>query len=179
MQLTTLAVLFASLVAFCSGFAVPGNLDLAKRQTFVITCISNVCSGPTGSPDPEEPEPSSKTTSKPNPPKSSSKSTPKPTPTPTPTPKSSSKSTTKPPPEPTPTPTKTTTLKSTPKPPVTTPTKTSGGEVGPSSTACPVPLYYQCGGYYDGKPWSGCTKCVKGAKCVVQNEFYNQCVADE
>ncbi|KAF1851664.1 carbohydrate-binding module family 1 protein [Cucurbitaria berberidis CBS 394.84] len=71
-----------------------------------------------------------------------------------------------------------TTTHSTPKSTVS-PTKTSGGETGPSSTACPVPLYYQCGGYYDGKPWTGCKKCVKGAKCVVQNELYKQCVADE
>ncbi|KAF2689613.1 carbohydrate-binding module family 1 protein [Lentithecium fluviatile CBS 122367] len=54
------------------------------------------------------------------------------------------------------------------------PTKT-----GPSSTRCPVPLYFQCGGYYDGKPWTGCTKCVNGASCVQQNEWYDQCVADE
>ncbi|KAF2281433.1 uncharacterized protein EI97DRAFT_454627 [Westerdykella ornata] len=59
------------------------------------------------------------------------------------------------------------------------PTKTQTEEVGPSSTRCPVPLYYQCGGYYDGKPWTGCTKCVSGAKCVWQNEWYYQCVADE
>ncbi|KAF2447080.1 carbohydrate-binding module family 1 protein [Karstenula rhodostoma CBS 690.94] len=59
------------------------------------------------------------------------------------------------------------------------PTKTQTEEVGPSSTRCPVPLYYQCGGYYDGKPWTGCEKCVKGAKCVWQNDFYYQCIAEE
>lgn len=32
-----------------------------------------------------------------------------------------------------------------------------------------MPLYYKCGGWHDGKPWTGCTQCVKGAKCVVQN----------
>ncbi|KAF1943161.1 hypothetical protein EJ02DRAFT_343991 [Clathrospora elynae] len=81
------------------------------------------------------------------------------------------------PPKPTPTPSKTTikTSKTVEKPP---PTKTSE-ETGPSSTACPVPLYYQCNGYYNGKPWGGCTKCVKGAKCVQQNELYYQCVADD
>ncbi|KAH8730548.1 hypothetical protein GQ44DRAFT_606503 [Phaeosphaeriaceae sp. PMI808] len=60
-----------------------------------------------------------------------------------------------------------------------TPTTTQGEEVGPSSTRCPVPLYYKCGGWHDGKPWSGCTVCEKGSKCVVQNEWYFQCVKDE
>ncbi|KAF2029070.1 hypothetical protein EK21DRAFT_113297 [Setomelanomma holmii] len=95
----------------------------------------------------------------------------------TPTPKpSTSKKPDPPKTTPMPTPSKTikTTLKSTIQP-----TKTGGEETGPSSTACPVPLYYQCGGYYDGKPWTGCTECDKGAKCVVQNDFYNQCVAEE
>ncbi|XP_014550672.1 carbohydrate-binding module family 1 protein [Bipolaris victoriae FI3] len=61
---------------------------------------------------------------------------------------------------------------------VVPPTKTTTEEVGPSSTRCPVPLYYKCGGWHDGKPWTGCTQCVKGAKCVEQNEWYFQCVAD-
>jgi hypothetical protein len=39
----------------------------------------------------------------------------------------------------------------------------------PSTTGCPVPLYYQCGGSQDGKAWTGCTKCVTGATCVQQN----------
>ncbi|KAK7183766.1 hypothetical protein DPSP01_004396 [Paraphaeosphaeria sporulosa] len=59
------------------------------------------------------------------------------------------------------------------------PTKTQTEEVGPSSTRCPVPLYYQCGGYHDGKPWTGCEVCVKGAKCIWQNDWYYQCVADD
>ncbi|EUC42178.1 carbohydrate-binding module family 1 protein [Bipolaris oryzae ATCC 44560] len=61
---------------------------------------------------------------------------------------------------------------------VVPPTKTTTEEVGPSSTRCPVPLYYKCGGWHDGKPWTGCTQCVKGVKCVEQNEWYFQCVAD-
>ncbi|KAL6710772.1 hypothetical protein ACN47E_007829 [Coniothyrium glycines] len=71
---------------------------------------------------------------------------------------------------------KTTLLSSTK--PAPKPSKTTSEEIGPSSTACPVPVYYQCGGYYDSVPWSGCTTCVKGAKCVVQNGFYHQCVMD-
>ncbi|KAF2741136.1 hypothetical protein EJ04DRAFT_423710 [Polyplosphaeria fusca] len=59
------------------------------------------------------------------------------------------------------------------------PTRTQTEEVGPSSTRCPVPLYYKCGGYDDGKPWTGCTKCVAGAKCVWQNDYYYQCVAED
>ncbi|KAF2850971.1 carbohydrate-binding module family 1 protein [Plenodomus tracheiphilus IPT5] len=101
-----------------------------------------------------------------------------PTPVPSSTvPKPTSKTTSKPvPPPSTPTTTKTTikTTKSTIKP-----TATRSEELGPSSTACPVPRYYQCGGYYDGVPWTGCTKCVAGSKCVVQNEWYDQCVGDD
>lgn len=59
------------------------------------------------------------------------------------------------------------------------PSKTQTEEVGPSSTRCPVPLYYKCGGWDVDKPWTGCTVCVEGAKCVVQNEWYYQCVADD
>ncbi|KAL5381696.1 hypothetical protein PMIN03_007514 [Paraphaeosphaeria minitans] len=59
------------------------------------------------------------------------------------------------------------------------PSKTQTEEIGPSSTRCPVPLYYQCGGYYDGKPWKGCEVCVKGASCIWQNDWYYQCVADD
>jgi len=36
-----------------------------------------------------------------------------------------------------------------------------------------VPLYYKCGGWDYDKPWAGCTKCVKGAKCVEQNGMGN------
>ena len=86
---------------------------------------------------------------------------------------------------------KKTTVKSTAKP-----TKTTGEPAGPSSTKCPVPLYYQCGGYWDGEPWTGCEVCVPGANCVWQNgefdlskdlsanrlltgeDYYMQCVAD-
>ncbi|KAB2103583.1 hypothetical protein AG0111_0g8427 [Alternaria gaisen] len=71
-----------------------------------------------------------------------------------------------------------TTIKTTTKSTVK-PTKTTTEEVGPSSTRCPVPLYYKCGGWDGGVPWAGCTVCVKGAICVVQNEWYSQCVADD
>ncbi|CAO2651309.1 Nn.00g096060.m01.CDS01 [Neocucurbitaria sp. VM-36] len=167
MQLTTFAMSLAALstlcLAVCESFiALPTNTDtseapaknqLEKRQTYIITCIGGRCSdGSTPVPS-VVPKPTTTTTRKPEPSKSSIKVTPTPAPSKT---------------------TITTTPKSTIKP-----TTTSGGDTGPSSTACPVPLYYQCGGYYDGKPWTGCTKCVKGAKCVVQNEFYDQCVADE
>ncbi|KAF2834334.1 carbohydrate-binding module family 1 protein [Patellaria atrata CBS 101060] len=58
----------------------------------------------------------------------------------------------------------------------TTSSKTStGGEVGPTSSKCPVPLYYQCG----GATWTGCKTCEKGSYCKTQNEFYYQCVAEE
>ncbi|KAK0127275.1 hypothetical protein ONS96_006825 [Cadophora gregata f. sp. sojae] len=43
----------------------------------------------------------------------------------------------------------------------------------PNLTKCPVPLYYQCGG---SRSYNGCTKCVAGAQCVSQNDFYWQCV---
>ncbi|KAH4129046.1 hypothetical protein HBH70_055510 [Parastagonospora nodorum] len=83
-----------------------------------------------------------------------------------------------------PDPPKTTTTKPTPIKPSSKvpeqPTKTTTGEeTGPSSTSCPVPLFYKCGGWDYDKPWSGCTVCVKGAKCVMQNEWYYQCVADD
>ncbi|KAH7075950.1 hypothetical protein BKA63DRAFT_413229 [Paraphoma chrysanthemicola] len=142
----------------------------AFLTTFYITCIGGHCNdGSTPAPTPPSKPSSSK---KPDPPKTTSKDTP-PAVTPTPSKPSSSKKPDPPkstsvytPPVMTPTPSKT--VKSTPKSTIQS-TKTSGGETGPSSTACPVPLYYQCGGYYGGKPWTGCTKCVKGATCVVQN----------
>ncbi|ORY12318.1 acyl-CoA N-acyltransferase [Clohesyomyces aquaticus] len=77
--------------------------------------------------------------------------------------------------EPPPTKTVKSTLKSSQKPP----TKTQTEEIGPSSTRCPVPLYYKCGGTNDHDPWTGCTKCVAGAVCVIQNEWYYQCVAED
>lgn len=57
------------------------------------------------------------------------------------------------------------------------PSKTTGVINGPSHWACPVPLYYQCGGYFDGKPWTGCTKCASGATCLVQNGEFTLSVA--
>ncbi|KAF2830236.1 hypothetical protein CC86DRAFT_345273 [Ophiobolus disseminans] len=122
--------------------------------TYIITCIGGHCDDGSDPKPTPTPKPSS-SSKKPDPPKTSSSS-----------------KYTSPPAEPS------KTSKSPPKPTLR-PTKTQEGEVGPSSTACPVPLYYQCGGYYDGVPWTGCTKCVKGAKCLVQNEWYDQCVADE
>ncbi|KAH7116785.1 hypothetical protein B0J11DRAFT_561143 [Dendryphion nanum] len=178
----------------------PNRLDARQKDvTFTITCLGPSCTTyppttisipttlpggepisqsatttkkPVSSSSTKKPEPvSSSSTKKPEPVSSSSTKKPEPPKTSTPvstTKKPSSTSKYTPPPEP---PTKTS------KQPET-PTKT-GGEVGPSSTRCPVPLYYQCGGYYDGKPWTGCTKCVSGAKCVVQNEWYDQCVSIE
>jgi hypothetical protein len=32
-----------------------------------------------------------------------------------------------------------------------------------------VPEYYKCGGWDYDKPWSGCTVCERGLKCVEQN----------
>ncbi|CZS93198.1 uncharacterized protein RAG0_03587 [Rhynchosporium agropyri] len=43
----------------------------------------------------------------------------------------------------------------------------------PNSTKCPVPLYYGC---YASRSANACTKCVQGAYCKSQNEFYWQCV---
>ncbi|KAI4907269.1 hypothetical protein J4E90_009772 [Alternaria incomplexa] len=79
--------------------------------------------------------------------------------------------------KPEPTPTKTTiktTTKTTEKP-----TKTTTEETGPSSTRCPVPAYYKCGGWDYTKPWDGCTVCEKGSTCVEQNEWYFQCVPND
>ncbi|KAF1834568.1 hypothetical protein BDW02DRAFT_598102 [Decorospora gaudefroyi] len=142
MQLTTLAVLFASLSAVC--LAVPANNNQETRTTYLITCIgNNPCTDNISRTKPGGPEP---TTDK-------------------------MTTTTRKPPRPT-------TTKTTTKRPDQPTKTTTGEEVGPSSTRCPVPLYYQCGGYYDGKPWSGCSNCVQGAKCLVQNEYYHQCVSE-
>ncbi|KAI4625532.1 hypothetical protein J4E80_002664 [Alternaria sp. BMP 0032] len=59
------------------------------------------------------------------------------------------------------------------------PTKTTTEETGPSSTRCPVPAYYKCGGWDYTKPWDGCTVCEKGSTCVEQNEWYFQCVPND
>ncbi|TGO13024.1 hypothetical protein BTUL_0078g00330 [Botrytis tulipae] len=42
-----------------------------------------------------------------------------------------------------------------------------------SGTGAAVALYGQCG----GAAWTGSTVCASGAKCVVQNDWYSQCVA--
>ncbi|KAF5844393.1 hypothetical protein GGP41_001422 [Bipolaris sorokiniana] len=152
MHLTTVAILYASLLTLCG--AVPADkAQLEPRQTYIITCIGGRCSDNISRPTSEPPKPtSSKVTT------------------------TTKVTTTSKKPEPTPTPSKTTIKTSTKT--VVPPTKTTTEEVGPSSTRCPVPLYYKCGGWHDGKPWTGCTQCVKGAKCVEQNEWYFQCVAD-
>ncbi|PSN63585.1 hypothetical protein BS50DRAFT_84370 [Corynespora cassiicola Philippines] len=200
MELLILALAASCFFSMCT--AIPANNRLEERQrdkTYTITCLGPSCTDypptsidlPTtfpsipnpGGPDPKPtttPKSSSALTSKkttftskntpPPPPPATSKYTP-------PSPPPTSKYTPPPPPP---------TSKYTPPPQPPTksiktsqePTKT-GGEVGPSSTRCPVPLYYQCGGYYGGKPWTGCTKCVSGAECVTQNEWYDQCVAKE
>ncbi|KAH7348492.1 hypothetical protein BKA65DRAFT_500714 [Rhexocercosporidium sp. MPI-PUGE-AT-0058] len=57
---------------------------------------------------------------------------------------------------------------------VTGPTKpTLTAAPDPNLTKCPVPLYYQCGG---SRSYGGCTKCVAGASCLSQNDWYWQCV---
>ncbi|KAF2712178.1 carbohydrate-binding module family 1 protein [Pleomassaria siparia CBS 279.74] len=172
--------IISSIFGIC--LAAPRGAQLEKRQrdvTYTITCLGPLCTDyppttfnrPTSISIPSLPGGGPKTTS-----------TPKPTPPKTTTtpPKTSKKTSTTskytPPPVTSKyTPPPTTTVKSTAKPV----TKTTGHSAGPSSTKCPVPLYYQCGGYYEGKPWTGCTVCEVGANCVFQNEFYEQCVADE
>ena len=42
----------------------------------------------------------------------------------------------------------------------------------PSGTAGVAKLYYQCG----GAGYTGPTTCEGTAKCVVQNDFYSQCL---
>ncbi|EOA91053.1 carbohydrate-binding module family 1 protein [Exserohilum turcica Et28A] len=158
MKLTTLAVVFGSLSALCAAVPADNQAQLEPRQTWIISCIGGRCSDNISRPTSEPPKPtSSKVTTTSKKPETTTSRKPSPNPTPTP-----SKTTIK------------TTTKSTENP-----TKTTTEEVGPSSTRCPVPLYYKCGGWHDGKPWTGCTQCVKGAKCVVQNEWYYQCVADD
>ncbi|CAG5156428.1 uncharacterized protein ALTATR162_LOCUS4226 [Alternaria atra] len=189
MQLITLALLATSLSTVCLAAPANNNVALEPRQTYIITCIGGRCtdniSRPTsGVPEPTTSKITTTTSKKPEPPKSSTKPEPTPTTT-TKKPEPPKSTTTKKPeppktsekPEPTPTPTKTT-IKTTTKS-AEKPTKTTTEEVGPSSTRCPVPLYYKCGGWDGGVPWAGCTVCVKGAKCVVQNEWYSQCVADD
>ncbi|KAF1963024.1 hypothetical protein CC80DRAFT_102950 [Byssothecium circinans] len=150
------------LSALSMALVAPAN-HAEKRQgegeiSFTTTCVGVGCTKPTTFPQPT----TSKTTAKPT------------TTSTTTTTKKTTSSTTKYTPPPETTPTKTTKSTSSTKP-----TKTTKGETGPSSTRCPVPLYYQCGGYYDGKPWSGCKKCESGAKCIWHNDFYYQCVADD
>ncbi|KAA8618699.1 carbohydrate-binding module family 1 protein [Pyrenophora tritici-repentis] len=168
MQLVTLTVLLSSLSAICVAIPADNQPNLVPRQTtYLITCIGGRCTDNISRPTPVVPQPTTKTktvtttTKKPDPTKSSAK----------PEPITSEK------PEPVPYPTKTTiktSTKSIPKP-----TKTTSEETGPISTACPVPVYYKCGGTNGNDPWTGCTKCVKGAKCVIQNQWYHQCVYDD
>jgi cellulase len=40
------------------------------------------------------------------------------------------------------------------------------------SSAGTAKLYFQCG----GQGWTGATTCEGTAKCVVQNDFYSQCL---
>lgn len=141
--------------------------QLEPRQTYIITCIGGHCNESVSR---TTSEPSKSTTTK-----VTTTTSKKPSPTPTPSKVSTSYYCLSPATTPFPwlltsTLTKTlqTTIKTTTKS-VDQPTKTTTEEVGPSSTRCPVPLYYKCGGWHDGKPWTGCTQCVKGAKCVEQN----------
>ncbi|PVI06783.1 carbohydrate-binding module family 1 protein [Periconia macrospinosa] len=134
----------------CAGF----DCGPEPTKTKTTTSKGSWCSLTTATPPKTTTKPTENPTTKPTTKPTTSKSTEKPTTKTTEKPTSTSKSSQKP--------TKTTT----------------GEETGPSSTRCPVPLYYQCGGYYDGKPWNGCTKCVSGAKCIWQNDWYYQCVAE-
>lgn len=51
----------------------------------------------------------------------------------------------------------------------------TGGVAAPTggSSAGEVKLWYQCGGIN----WTGATTCAGGAKCVKQNDYYSQCLA--
>ncbi|KAJ5030921.1 hypothetical protein PSV08DRAFT_243330 [Bipolaris maydis] len=133
MHLPAIAVLYASLLALCVAVPADNKAQLEPRQTYIITCIGGRCSDNISRP-----------TSEPSKPTSSKATT------------TTKVTTTSKKPEPTPTPTKTTIKTSTKT--VVPPTKTTTEEVGPSSTRCPVPLYYKCGGWHD--------------------EWYFQCVAD-
>ncbi|OWY45065.1 carbohydrate-binding module family 1 protein [Alternaria alternata] len=173
MQLTILALLATSLSTVCLAAPANNHVALEPRQTYIITCTKGGCTDNISRTTPGVPEPTTSkitttTTKKPEPPKTSTK--PEPTTTKKPEPPKSSKK-----PETTPTPTKASHILIRHD----FPTKTTTEEVGPSSTRCPVPLYYKCGGWDGGVPWAGCTVCVKGATCVVQNEWYSQCVADD
>ncbi|CAE7024350.1 hypothetical protein P3342_005400 [Pyrenophora teres f. teres] len=174
MQLITLTVVLSGLSAVCVAVPANNQPNLVPRQTYIITCIGGRCTDNISRPTSVVPQPTTSktvttttskivttTTKKPDPPKSSAK----------PEPITSEK------PEPVPYPTKTTVKTSTKSAPK--PTKTTSEEVGPISTACPVPVYYKCGGTNNNEPWDGCTKCVKGAKCVIQNQWYHQCVYDD
>ena len=44
-----------------------------------------------------------------------------------------------------------------------------------NSASAQQSMWGQCG----GQGWTGQTKCVSGAVCAVQNEWYSQCVAGE
>jgi cellulase len=44
---------------------------------------------------------------------------------------------------------------------------------GPTGGSGPAKKYYQCGG---SASYTGPTTCAEGLKCVVQNEFYSQCL---
>lgn len=53
----------------------------------------------------------------------------------------------------------------------TTKASSTTSSAAPSST-CTVGLYGQCG----GSGYTGCTTCVSGSTCTVQNAYYSQCV---
>ncbi|KAK8134335.1 carbohydrate-binding module family 1 protein [Apiospora sp. TS-2023a] len=55
---------------------------------------------------------------------------------------------------------------------LTTRTSTATGS-SPTTAPGSVPMYGQCGGI----GYTGETKCISGAKCAVQNDYYSQCVS--
>jgi cellobiose dehydrogenase (acceptor) len=57
----------------------------------------------------------------------------------------------------------------------TTPSAPTESAPAPLKPAEPAGAYQRCGG---GATWAGATECVEGWKCVEQNPFYSQCVAD-
>ncbi|KAF2798933.1 carbohydrate-binding module family 1 protein [Melanomma pulvis-pyrius CBS 109.77] len=178
MKLYVSSLILSSIISV--GLAAPRNAHLEERQrdkTYTITCLGPLCTDyppttvriPTTIVIPSFPggeNPKTTSTIKSTPPKTTVPPTSKKTSTTTKyTPPAETSKYTPPP--------TTKTVKST-----AVPTKTTAQPGGPSSTKCPVPRYYQCGGYFEGKEWTGCSVCEPGSDCVFQNDFYYQCVED-
>ncbi|KAJ5112342.1 hypothetical protein N7532_000387 [Penicillium argentinense] len=56
--------------------------------------------------------------------------------------------------------------------PIHSPTSSLAGTSTPSASGGAVARYYQCG----GRNWTGAITCASGLTCIVQNEFYHQCL---